>query len=121
MPDSVHWTDWASRIEFLNRELEESVGDERWDRVGAIQSEKERAMESLDGCLQARILPGTPEWETLARLATQEQTLGRLFTRARDSLGEELRRTNVASGLSKRFRASYGAKDPSNPNWEHFS
>ena len=121
MSPSLHWADCAARIEQLNRELESSLSDEDWSRIEPIQSEKGDAMKALEESLPERIRSGSPEGEMLARLATQEEALERRFAHARDALGEELRRTGAASNLSKRFRSSYGAKDPSNPHWEHFS
>jgi hypothetical protein len=121
MSASVHWPDWAARIEQLNRELESSLSEGDWGRVGPIQSEKDKAMQALEGCLPDQVQSGTPEHRMLARLASQEEALNGLLTRAKDALGEDLRRTGAVSNLSKRFRASYGAKDPANPHWEHFS
>ncbi len=121
MSASLHWANWAARIEQLNRELESSLGEEEWSRIEPIQSEKEDAMKALQESLPEQVQSGSPEYETLARLAIQEEALERRFAHVKDALGEELRRTGAASNLSKRFRSSYGSKDPAGPHWEHFS
>lgn len=121
MPAPVHWPDWAARIEQLNRDLEIALGTKEWDRVGAIQSEKDQLFKGLEQSLPTQVDPGSSAHVTLSRLAVQEEALGRLLTQAREALGKELGRTSAASSLSRRFKASYGAKDPTNPYWEHFS
>ena len=121
MDETLHWSDWTARIEQLNRELESCVADECWDRIAGIQSEKDRALESLDRCLPAEGTGGMESWEAMSRLASQEETLGALFSRVKDSIGRELGQISASSRLSKRFRASYGAKDPADPHWEHFT
>jgi len=121
MQAPVHWTDWAARIEQLNRELEIALGTEDWDRIAVIQAEKEGHFKTLGECLPERVKPESPAHATLSHLAVQEETLGRLLTQAREALGNELNKASAASSLSRRFRASYGAKDPPNAHWEHFS
>jgi len=121
MPDPIHWPDWAARIEQLNRELEIALGAKEWDRIGVIQGEKDELFKALEESLPDRVDRESSTHVMLSRLAVQEEALGRLLTQAREALGKELGKTSAASSLSRRFKASYGAKDPMNPYWEHFS
>lgn len=121
MEEALHWSHWTARLGQLNRELQSCVAEELWDRIPGIQTEKDQAIAALEHCLPKQINAGTPEWEALSRLATEERSLAGLFGRTKESISGDLGQISATSRLSKRFRASYGTKDPANPNWEHFT
>ena len=111
----------ASELEHLNRDLLAALATGDWPRVASIQELKSARVLDLERAFPGPILETSPERGRLHALLAQEEEVSRRLAEERERIGLHLRSNDTSANLSRRLRASYGIKDPKEPNWEHYS
>ncbi|MFZ9854084.1 MAG: hypothetical protein ACO3I0_03115 [Limisphaerales bacterium] len=118
MSDPASWVEWVTRVETLNLEIEACLDQDQWERIAALQDQKDSLFRSFDAGADSRPSPGSAD---LLRLAAQEERLRTRIASVQERLKVDLQRMDASASLSKRLRSSYGSKGPGDANWEQFS
>lgn len=120
MSDASPIPDWMATVEDLNREIGACLDRSDWDQVPVLQARKDTLLGS-EGVRSLRAGPGTPGARVVARLAQQEEAILARIAAIQERMRSDLQKIDASANLSRRFRSSYGSRDPGDANWERFS